>query len=383
MNILIYYKFFPNVGGVERVITILANEFSSLGHKVGIISLLQDSEVHKCKIDDKIRLYTLPNKQSLICDENIYAISHIIKDESYEILFNHDSVSDSMKFVNKVKCVSGCKLITLHHGAIYMSKDSFFASLNSMASMKQRILFHLGGFSYALKVVKDFLHHQKNIYLSDKYVCLCDAYRKQLIRTDKTKVIYNPLSFETFLTESEFAKKQNLVLFVGRIDEYIKRITIMLNSWKHTNTMGWNFVIVGDGPDKKLIEDYIKSNEIKNVSMVGFQQPEEYYKKSKIFLMTSLIEGFPMTVSEAKQFGCVPIAMNSFASISECVEESIDGYIVDNNDIKAFTQKLNCLMNDTHVLNKMAHAAIGNSKNRTVALIANQWINLFSSVVNK
>lgn len=381
MNILFYYKYFPNVGGVETVITVLANEFVRQGHKVGIISYNQDKNVANVFLDRRILLYALPNSSKLVVKENITEAVRLIIKEQYQILFNHDSVFDSIEFVTKVKKISDCKLVTLHHGAIYISKDSFINMLKTSTSRTKRIVSKFGMLAYFIKKVKTFFHHQKNINLCDKYVCLSEGYKKQLYRPKKTAVIYNPLSYLEFASEDEIKRKKNVVLFVGRVSEWVKRITIMLNAWKNIDTTGWEFYIVGDGPDRTFIDEYIVKNNISNVRMYGYQNPQQFYKFSKIFLMTSSTEGFPMTISEAKQFGCVPIAMNSFESITECIDNGVDGYIINNNDITTFIEKLRYLMADKSKLKKMALVAIENSKERAVSVVAEKWIKLFNSII--
>lgn len=380
MNILFYYKFYPNIGGVETVITILANEFAKKGHKVGIISYNQDWNV-SIELDKQITLYSLPNTDKLICEKNIKELARLIQKEKYQILFNHDSVYDSIEFVSKVKKEAVCKLVTLHHGAIYLSKQGFLSTLKESNSSFKRFLSRFASIAYLLKNVKTFLHHQKNINKCDKYVCLSDAYRAQLYRPNKTFVIYNPLSYVDFLEEDEYKYKENIVLFVGRVSNWVKRITIMLYIWKNIDTTGWKFYLVGEGPDRVFIQDYISSNNISNVVVLGYKRPRLFYKKSKIFLMTSSTEGYPMTLSEAKQYGCVPIAMNSFESIGECIDNGNDGFIVNNNDVKDFSEKLIALMNESTILEKMAHKAVENSKSKTASLISEQWIELFNSII--
>ena len=383
MKILFYYKYFPNIGGVERVIAVLANEFIRQGHEVGIVSFCHNASISNYEIDKRVKLYYLPNNGILSCDENIEDVCRIMKQGSYQILFNHDSVSDSVGFVWKIRQRYPCKLVTLHHGAIFMNKKTFLDNLKHSKDIKHHLFYHFGVLAFILKMCQVFLHHRSNIRKCDKYVCLCELYRKQLYCARKTKAIYNPLSYSSYLDENEFENKENYVLFVGRLSEWHKRLTVMLDIWKKVSPKDWRLLIVGDGPDKKIIENYVEFNDVKNVYFEGFQQPESYYKKSKIFLMTSSVEGFPMTMSEAKQFGCVPIAMNSFGAIKECIKDGKDGFIVPNNDIDDFSCKLKKLIHQPSLLKKMAFTAIENSKSRSASFIVGEWGKLFMQLINE
>ena len=53
-------------------------------------------------------------------------------------------------------------------------------------------------------------------------------------------------------------------------------------------------------------------------------------------MMTSHIEGWPMTLLEAQQYGCVPIVYNTFAALSEIIENNVNGYIIGKYDEEAF-----------------------------------------------
>ena len=66
--------------------------------------------------------------------------------------------------------------------------------------------------------------------------------------------------------------------------------------------------------------------------MVGKQSPQSYYLNSSIFLMTSDYEGWGMTITEAQQFGCIPIVLNTFASLQDLIANGENGFIVDSVD---------------------------------------------------
>ncbi|RGN76255.1 glycosyltransferase [Segatella copri] len=75
----------------------------------------------------------------------------------------------------------------------------------------------------------------------------------------------------------------------------------------------------------------------------GFQSPIEYYKRASIICMTSSFEGFPMVLVEAMQFGCVPIAFDSFEAIRDVIIPEKTGELVKPFKIKDFVNKLSIL----------------------------------------
>lgn len=53
-----------------------------------------------------------------------------------------------------------------------------------------------------------------------------------------------PISIER---RTQWAEKENIVLFVGRLDSQ-KGLDKMLRIWSHINSNGWKLQIVGTGP---------------------------------------------------------------------------------------------------------------------------------------
>ena len=72
-------------------------------------------------------------------------------------------------------------------------------------------------------------------------------------------------------------------------------------------------LILGYGPNKNSMLNYIKSNKLsKNVKIINFQDnPYKYIKKSNLFILSSLYEGLPNVLLEA-------ISLKKFVISSNC-----------------------------------------------------------------
>ena len=44
--------------------------------------------------------------------------------------------------------------------------------------------------------------------------------------------------------------------------------------------------------------------------------------------MTSIYEGFPMTLLECQSFGVVPLLYNSFSAAVDIIDDGINGYLI-------------------------------------------------------
>ena len=75
-----------------------------------------------------------------------------------------------------------------------------------------------------------------------------------------------------------------------------------------------------------------------NVSFLKGQKknPEPYYNEASIFMMTSSFEGWGLTLTEAQQYGCVPLAFRSFASLTDIITDKVNGFAIPNDDISLY-----------------------------------------------
>ena len=89
--------------------------------------------------------------------------------------------------------------------------------------------------------------------------------------------------------------------------------------------------------------------------------------------MTSAYEGWGLTLTEAQQFGCVPIAIRSFSSLSDIISNGINGIILESTSITKYADALMHLMNDENLQSSMAQNAILQSAKFELNSIVDLW----------
>ena len=153
----------------------------------------------------------------------------------------------------------------------------------------------------------------------------------------------------------------------------------MLDIWeKHIveSYPNWKFLIIGDGPEKKYIEKLIDNRKIKGVQLKGYADPTEDYRKAKLFWMTSIYEGWGMTLLEAMALGCVPIVMNTFSSVHDIIINKINGYLIPAGDLKRFAQTTESLMVNHYQYRQCALEAINSVQYFSIDRIIKDWLDL-------
>lgn len=208
----------------------------------------------------------------------------------------------------------------------------------------------------------------------DQYQSIAPGYK------DHFAVIPNALSFD----HPKLLAKNKEVLVVARLDDWHKRISEILKIWETIQQdlcfAEWTLRIVGDGVDKSYYEEYVHKHVVPNIVFEGLQDPLTYYQKASVFLMTSISEGWGLTITEAQQCGCIPIVYDSFSSAKDIIATGENGILIDNRDKEAYVAALKKLMKDDVLRNRMSEACIKSTERFSVENIAAQWNELFESL---
>ncbi len=292
---------------------------------------------------------------------------------------------------------SNCKLVTaLHSKPGYDRKRLYILLYESMRynpSLIKRVraammLFFYPIF-YVMYCVKDYRTFRATYKYSDILVLLCESYIKEFsqiyhVESDKLRAICNPVSFDIYADDSIIDNKDNKLLIVARFEERSKRLLMALKIWRmiQDKCPDWSLEIVGYGRSLPLYKDYIAKHNLKRVFFTGKQPPLEHYKSASIFMMTSAFEGWPMTLAESMQMGCVPVAMDSYSSLHEIIDDSVNGFIVPNCDVKAYASILSVLMQHKGLRNEVGRQAVNKTHIWEPDNVFGKYKSLFDELIN-
>jgi len=157
--------------------------------------------------------------------------------------------------------------------------------------------------------VKFFLY-KHILNMTDKVIVNSLEFRKKIsIKFNINAIcIFNPLNRNEILKNSKnkiknkiLKKKLNLVS-VGRLVHQKNQITILKAVNLIKKKIDFNLIIIGDGPEKDNLFNYIKAQKLENkVQLLSYKKnPFNYIKSSDIFLLSSLYEGLPNVLLEAQ-----------------------------------------------------------------------------------
>lgn len=183
---------------------------------------------------------------------------------------------------------------------------------------------------------------------------------EKLLNHPNVRVIGNPVR-KIEMDTSEI-QKENIVLSVGRLID-TKHHDRLIKIFDRLNRKNWKLVIIGgnaikqNGMEKlnKIINDRGLQDRVYLTGTVS--NVEEYYLKSKIFAFTSSSEGFPNVIGEAMSAGLPVVAYNCNAGPSDMIDHNQTGYLTDVFDDKDFEEKLGTLMDDPELRTKFGENA--------------------------
>ena len=245
----------------------------------------------------------------------------------------------------------------------------------------------LGRLLYPLIRKKYLLPYQN----CDRVVLLSKHYAKDYAAIIGTKdlskfsAIGNALTFKDFATEADIRSKRKEVLVVARLDEFSKRISLMLKMWKEIEARpqlnDWTLTVVGDGEAMNYYRYLEKKLGLQRVTFTGHGQPQAYYRRASVFLMTSSAEGWPMVLMEALPMGLATVAFDSFGALLDIIDNGQSGLLVPNNDRKAFIETLSTLMLDDEARVRLGKNAVAKSHEFEIDPIISRWRALYSKLL--
>lgn len=234
--------------------------------------------------------------------------------KEYKVSINKNTIV--RKFINLLKRMKWLLFNYKRYNAsicyaTYSGPCGFLARVSS----NNRILFVHSNYYQAydkdIEKIKEFFDIRK-IKKYNHIVFVSNESKKDLCKIypeieNKSVTINNLIDYERILKLSE--KKvdikrttKKVFLFVGRLDESSKRLTLLLDVAKRCKKEKVKalFWIVGNGLDEKMYKDIVKEEELNNVIFFGSKKnPYPYIKACDYLILTSRYEGFPVVYNEA------------------------------------------------------------------------------------
>lgn len=313
------------IGGAEKTMLFLANNLINNGHNIDLISC---DNIVKLDISKSINLHILGFEKSFL-DYARYSLK-------MRVLIKKLEEKNKKKFdLILVNLQKSTKLMRFYR------KNNVFHIIHSTFS--QSAFKNKNSFEILLKKKR-----LQNIYNNLNIITVSDGIKKDFIdilgiKPKSIQTIFNIIDND----ELDILSKQNInlnikdyIVHVGRL-EVVKRHDILLEAFKKSN-LDTKLVLVGDGKEKEVIINKIKSLKLENkVILTGFQQnPYPYIKNAKLLVLSSQYEGLPNVLIESLFLKTPVISTDCQSGPSEILKGDLQKYLVEVNNIDALSEKM-------------------------------------------
>ena len=376
MNILFIESSIPPYrGGIQRVSWLLRNYFLKYNNDVFFAFYLKDSDevdsLHKLRYDnhsDETILYPLFK-------------NYIVSNHIDIVMIQGHCGKPLLDALHQIRNALAIKLI----GCFHVSPDfEKYRKVPLKTQVKNAVK--------KLLRIPLYNSHRHFYEVVDKFVLLSETFIDDMCQTyqllDRNKIVCipNPLSFDESIDNDQILKKEKIVLIVTRLEETQKNIMSALRIWKEVekkgDLKGWKLVLGGYGPDEKKILQYADSLSLQHYEFIGkVDDAQTLFKKASIFMMSSRYEGFGMTLTEALQNACVPMAFDNFSVLHDILTDGENGYIIPSGNETYYAKRLLSLMSNDQTRMEMAIRGLESSNKFSIDNVGNKWLELFNSLM--
>jgi len=309
----------------------------------------------------------------------------------------------------------------LNLGALKDKDASFFGTLNRFNVFFNYLRSH--NFDFIIdsrsrpSILKQFLIN-KVLYANEKVVFIVhSAYLKNYIPDNKfiAKYLYsNAFKFVTVskTIKSKLTKKyhfenidvihnavdkpqmtaltgslllpENFMLFFGRIEDEVKNLTLLIDSYKRSNLIDnkIKLIILGDGNDKIELEKKVQAmNLAEHIIFLPYtKNPYPIVSKAMCTVLTSHYEGFPTMLVESLALGTPVISVNCESGPSEIISDTQNGLLVDNYNPDLFAEAMNRFVTDKELYSHCKKNAKKSVEKFSMENISMDWKRLIENL---
>jgi GalNAc-alpha-(1->4)-GalNAc-alpha-(1->3)-diNAcBac-PP-undecaprenol alpha-1,4-N-acetyl-D-galactosaminyltransferase len=176
----------------------------------------------------------------------------------------------------------------------------------------------------------------------------------------RTIVMPNPVMAPAPATETARLLHSPSLVAIGRLHPQ-KGFDLLMKAFARIQTKypDWQITILGEGPMRSELEELRSQlNLTDQVHLPGLvSNVPEYLHQATLFVMPSRFEGFPMALCEAMAAGLPVLAADCLSGPRDIIEDGVNGVLVQTENVEALAAGLESLMSDPSKRQKLAQAA--------------------------
>lgn len=263
------------------------------------------------------------------------------------------------RFLNKEVCDKHQIWTDLQN---YLEKNSpciFVPNYDYIASAISPILSKNVGILGVLH--SDDVEHYEHAYRLglywNKIVSVSKTIQEKLLKYNpgfekKSSFVYYGINKINKGSKKDFKSKTLNICYLGRIEEYQKRISDFIPIIKllEERKLPYHIRFIGDGSQRILLEEKLSSiagpDKISFLGRCSIEQVYEELAECHVYALTSDFEGLPLSMLEAMEMGCIPVVTDIKSGIGEVLKHGENALISQIANAEEFVDNLELLITD-------------------------------------
>lgn len=193
--------------------------------------------------------------------------------------------------------------------------------------------------------------------------------------------IYNPLPL---IPEGEAKPAYKRFLSVGRMSHLTKGFDILIEAFAlfARNNKEWTLEIVGEGPEAPLLKKQIASHKLENrITISPFtKQIQKHYASASVYILSSRWEGFGLVLAEAMSHR-LPIICSDLPITKEVLDKKNNHLFFQNENIEELAKCMTDIARLTpEQLDQMGKVSLDIAESLKLPTIIKQWENYFEKM---
>lgn len=360
-------------GGSERFVVNLCNELSKKNPNVYLLSLTNKGNFYRKYINKKVNLFIFPFFKSI---HSFYYLYKFLKKNKPKIVFSTSFHVTVYAIIIKVLTSNNFFLISRISNNIHeYFKHNKSIKLNIVYFLYFNLLKYIDYFICPSKG----LAHELKIHINRKY-------------HNKILHIRNLVDENFILNQSKLNSsstnfiKKKFFLNIARLVSNKDHITL-IKAFKYFLSIrgekdnNYCLVIIGVGNLIYDLKNLIKKENLQNkiIILQNVNNPYVFIKKSKIFVLSSIFEGYPNVLLEAQVLNKKIISTDCKHGPREILGNGKYGYLVKTKNYKSLGLTMDNALNNKN----RSISLIKLKKRNSLELIAQEYFNLFERLNDK
>lgn len=363
-------------GGTDRILTDKANYLAEHGYEITIITESQMEKPFVYPLSPKVKLIDIGLDYDKQYNHNIIyrcilfvtysyfykkRLSRVLNEIRPDIVVS--LMGRSLDFITQIKDGS------IKLGEAHTTKNH----LRSLHLLEQKNVFY--------KLLAKFIKRKQinNVQKLSALVLLTPEDAKDWGIETKTYIIPN---FVKSIPKETANLKNKKVIMVGRYND-AKGYEYLVEAWKivHQKHPDWSLNIYGSGELHDNVERWILDSNLQDTMIMHEPTNDimQKYLESSICVVSSVYEGFSMTILEAMACGVPCVSFDCPYGPHNIIKNGEDGILVEYLNSQALGNNICNLIENEELRIRLGHNARVNVQRFSEDIIMKKWIELFNS----